>query len=619
MGDSLRDTLGKLRAYNEQIAISQIDRLESGLTADEVIEACKKIVRKQKALRQSSGQLLKKYLYPALENISEISDADEAELYTTAQSLSSFETRLDPGLALEIYDALLKLAHEKKSDEKILKYSYWCGITLFFFFSKMHEKRVLDYFLKGASYAGRYDTFEDPETRQYIHRCLGNISMLYYSLEGPEKAREAEEANFSFWNSIIFSGQDPDFPWVNYFLNGLNHRYSYLTEGIHSDPDSVPKAVLREILETALTQKKLYDRNRELFHVFGGTRYDFHLWEAKFLNDLISFDLLIENIDKRKAELDPDDFSSDAMYVRFNSTAHVLFYATKMRRLQERKDEILASTSKEIIGYFLAIPMSASAGDLSLFITMFASDLGDVTDFDGQVDFILRMTICRHIPTYAHSIVVGKIALLLTKYLIEKNPGCFIGCLDIKTTLEVSERAAELCGFAEKSGLCHDIGKHSYIDNPYIQIRKPTDEEYNIIKKHPTAGADLLVRKDKSPLYSGLIDVIAGHHKNYDNAGGYPEEFDIEKSPVRIMIDIVAVADFIEKTTSDISSTNIEVKSLELACEELKAKAGSRYSPLVAAAFEDDDLLKSLKRALELERRDAYYAAYLRSRETGSD
>ena len=87
MGDSLRDTLGKLRAYNEQIAISQIDRLESGLTADEVIEACKKIVRKQKALRQSSGQLLKKYLYPALENISEISDADEAELYTTAQSL----------------------------------------------------------------------------------------------------------------------------------------------------------------------------------------------------------------------------------------------------------------------------------------------------------------------------------------------------------------------------------------------------------------------------------------------------------------------------------------------------------------------------------------------------
>ena len=608
-GEFMREFLIELQSVYDQIANNQVDRLEAGLSAEQVISYYKNIREKLSSLRLASEDILVNHLFPMLEDISAISDEDEEALYITAQKISAYETRVDPALALKIYRGLLEWARVKQDDAKILKYLYWCGITLNFF-SEDEREQILEYFEEGASYAEKYHTFDEPETRKYIHRCLGNTSMVYYFMDEPEKAMEVDEYAFCFWNRLMFFGKDPDFPWLNYFLTCLNHRYSFLSQNVHTDPDSETGDVLKKLLETAIMINKLYLKNCDSFQVFGGTRYDYVLWESQFLNGLISFDMLCENIEKRKAEFAPDDYSADAMYVKHDLNIYMIFYAKTMQRLRGVKDEFVASISKETIEYFSKLPVSVDPRGVSEQLLNSALHLSSALKPDEQLDFVKEMTTFRHIPTYAHSIMVSKIAQRLTEYLISKSPGSFVGCLGICGAEEVRGKAEELCRYAEKSGLCHDIGKISFILNPYMNARILTDEEYEFIRRHTSYGKSMLMRDDNVPYYDAYVDVIFGHHKFFNNAGGYPADFDIESSEYRIMIDIISVADSIDAATDDTIKTYAQPKSLDEVCAEIIADAGNRYSPVVANALEDGILRESLAAILDYERKKAYYAAY---------
>jgi response regulator RpfG family c-di-GMP phosphodiesterase len=434
--------------------------------------------------------------------------------------------------------------------------------------------------------------------------------MLLYSVEGEAKAIASEEQNFSFWNRILFSGKDLDFPWLTYFLTCLTHRHNHLTKGIHRAPDAEPKETLRKILDNAISINKLYHRNREAFSVHGGTRYDFFLWEAQFLSDLISYDHLLENLEKRKAELAPGDYSADAMYVKFRISLYVMFYAAKMEKLRHRKDEIIDKISKEAKREFSMIPMSVNPESVSNELQAFATNLSEVFKPMEQLEFVLKMSTFRHIPTYAHSIVVGKIAATLTRFLAKAAPEDFIGFMGIEQASDVAGRIEELCEIAHTSGLCHDIGKISYVCNPYMQARLQVEEELGVIKQHPETGALMMAREDGSSLSGVYLDVIKGHHKYYDGSGGYPEDFDIEGSKYRIMIDIITVADTIDSATDDIGDMSIETQSLEAVVSDIRSDAGKRYSPVVADALGDDAVIAEIARILDTERRDAYYTAY---------
>jgi len=610
----MRDFFTKLLSDYEKIAHNQIGSLEPGLSADEVVASCKETIQVIKALRLGINRMLEEHIYPVLDDIENIPDDEEAELLAVAQKLSAYDAAHDPGLAYKIYTALLARARAKRDDERIIKYLYCCGITLFFFFNKQHEK-ILEFFEEGASYADRYDSFDDPEIRQYIHRCLGNLSMITYSISdppgGPEKAMAIEEMNFSFWNSIIFSGKDLDFPWLNYFMSCFNHRHSYLTHKVHTDPDSETKEALGKILDNAITLNKLYQKNRESFSLYGGSRYDYALWEAQFLSGLISFDLLFENINERKAQFELDDFSADAMYVKIQLSTFLMFYAARMKKLSDRKCEVLDLLSKDVVKQFSLMPVSVSPVSVSRQLQAFATNLSEIFEPLEQLDFVLRMSIFRHIPTYAHSIVVGELAHVLTKYLIEKQPELFAGCMDFPSTDDIQSRAKEICRFAYTCGMCHDIGKVSYVCNPYMQARVLTDDEYEVIKQHTDDGVLLLSRDNASALSAGFIDVIRGHHKYYDNSGGYPEDFDIGKSRYRMIIDVVSVADAIDAATDTIGDTGVEAISLESVREELMAEAGRKYSAVVAGALNDSLVFAEVKRILDEERPNAYYTAYL--------
>ena len=92
-------------------------------------------------------------------------------------------------------------------------------------------------------------------------------------------------------------------------------------------------------------------------------------------------------------------------------------------------------------------------------------------------------------------------------------------------------------------GLLHDIGK---IGVPDAVINKPgrlTDEEYDIIKKHPVMGATILENiKEKRELAIGA----RSHHEKY--GGGYPDG--IKGEEISEQARIIAVADAYDAMTS---------------------------------------------------------------------
>lgn len=127
------------------------------------------------------------------------------------------------------------------------------------------------------------------------------------------------------------------------------------------------------------------------------------------------------------------------------------------------------------------------------------------------------------------------------------------------------------------AGLLHDVGKIGIKDSI---IRKPgrlTDEEYAIIKGHPSIGAKIL-----RPV-GFLADKVPGvlHHHEYYDGRGYPDHLVGEAIP--LMGRIICVADAFDAMT-----TNRPYRkglSVNTAVAELKKFSGKQFDPICVEAF----------------------------------
>lgn len=91
----------------------------------------------------------------------------------------------------------------------------------------------------------------------------------------------------------------------------------------------------------------------------------------------------------------------------------------------------------------------------------------------------------------------------------------------------------------------HDLGKIGIPDHILLKPGKLTDEEFSIIKQHPTIGADIL---RPIPSMSDLIPAVLSHHEHMDGTG-YPQGLKGQEIP--LFGRIIAVADVYHALTSD--------------------------------------------------------------------
>jgi putative nucleotidyltransferase with HDIG domain len=136
--------------------------------------------------------------------------------------------------------------------------------------------------------------------------------------------------------------------------------------------------------------------------------------------------------------------------------------------------------------------------------------------------------------------------------------------------------------------LLHDIGKIGIYDKVLDKPGKLSDEEFEIVKKHPEKGAEIL--KPIKQL-SKIIPGILHHHERYDGKG-YPNGLMGEDIP--LCARILHVADSFDSMTAD--RPYRPAPGVEYAISEFKKYSGTQFDPSVIKAF-----LKILESKMEKE------------------
>ncbi|SKB47059.1 hypothetical protein SAMN06296386_101120 [Lachnospiraceae bacterium] len=108
-----------------------------------------------------------------------------------------------------------------------------------------------------------------------------------------------------------------------------------------------------------------------------------------------------------------------------------------------------------------------------------------------------------------------------------------------------------------------------------------------------------------------LDDVALGHHKWYDNSGGYPEEFDTSKSPLKTLIDLVMCCDCLDAATDTVGRSYSRGKTLEEFLEEVQEGSGTRYAPWIVNLLERREVRVDINFLLQKGRENNYQDTYL--------
>ena len=127
------------------------------------------------------------------------------------------------------------------------------------------------------------------------------------------------------------------------------------------------------------------------------------------------------------------------------------------------------------------------------------------------------------------------------------------------------------------AAILHDVGKLGIQDGILNKPGGLTDEEYEIMRRHPGIGAQIMAPISK---LKSIIPGIRNHHETWDGKG-YPDKLVGEQIPM--VARIIGVAD-----TFDAMTTNRPYQKampFTHVTDKMKSMAGTRFDPTVVDAF----------------------------------
>lgn len=126
----------------------------------------------------------------------------------------------------------------------------------------------------------------------------------------------------------------------------------------------------------------------------------------------------------------------------------------------------------------------------------------------------------------------------------------------------------------------HDIGKIGVPDNILQKPGKLDPEEWEVMKKHPKFGADIIGQHADSTLLNTAREIALYHHEKWDGTG-YPEGISGENIPLSARI--VAIADVFDALTS--SRPYKKAWAFEDAINLILSESGRHFDPKLVKVF----------------------------------
>ncbi len=174
----------------------------------------------------------------------------------------------------------------------------------------------------------------------------------------------------------------------------------------------------------------------------------------------------------------------------------------------------------------------------------------------GLLTTVLQTLSLRDAMTARHSAAVARYSREMAKEL---------GLSDIEQDL------------VHTAGLLHDIGKFIFPDSILFAARGLTDDEFNIVRKHPEQGARLVERIEG---YGPVAEIIRAHHERVDGQG-YPRRLVHHQIPLASRI--ISIADTYDVMTSRDSYRS--TVSSDVAIAELRRVSGTQLDGTIVEVF----------------------------------
>ncbi|MBM3250180.1 MAG: HD domain-containing protein [Candidatus Omnitrophica bacterium] len=267
---------------------------------------------------------------------------------------------------------------------------------------------------------------------------------------------------------------------------------------------------------------------------------------------------------------------------------HVIDHRQSLSNREERR--ILKSTGSIRQNHMLGVPLICEDVMGLLIIKRHkAAPAFDSSDQEMLMTIIEEAMIgIKNLQLYEEQqrIVLGSIKSLVTlldtrvpqEYTHSPYFSRLVSALGVE--MHLNEKQIESLKYAS---LLHDAGKADIPPEILTKTKKLTPQEFDIIKKHPVKGAEIL---RPLQILRPAIPIIMHHHEKY-NGTGYPSR--LKKGQIPLGARIMAVADAFEAMVY--GRPYRERMDIASAIREIKKKSGSQFDPKVVEAF-----LKVVKR-----------------------
>lgn len=294
----------------------------------------------------------------------------------------------------------------------------------------------------------------------------------------------------------------------------------------------------------------------------------------------------------------------------FTANAYYLDYMYKCSRYDEGYIlEKSAEIVRSVLSQVKQMESCLGSYQTNYCVLMLVNSASSIMDFDSFKNTVLSATVYANKALYVHTMVVKEICNILLEYILEHNPQYLDG-VGGHSWEECRDNPGEVMGLMEKCTLFHDIGKYFCLDYVSNSSRNLTDDEFDVIKDHPTNFSKIYQGK-MSREVECVRDCALLHHLWYNEQGGYPRGKHTASKP---FVNILSIADSLDAATDNIGRPYGQGKTLEHMLREFSGMKDERYSGYIIDLLHLDEIRKKMEYVLGERRRAIYCEIYLPSR-----
>ena len=550
-------------------------------------------------LKQENIALLNGNFFPALDDLHSASAQDIADLEEFSDKLMDWTTNLDCGIYILIHDSLLSLYRFRKDRNGIIRELYKLGMGLFYrqrMVEGFKTERIRKYrfenemvFTEAGSYLKFFEEIDDEQTQGYIIRSLANIAITAVD----RKKRVAISSRvLKILQDENYRKIAPGLPW-DIFL-----RRSYQQMSANRDTLSRGNLSKEEMMEILEACQIVFEPEKDNDNP--NIRWLWPYYEMEYSCGFVDLQTTLGRMEQLISDARYDQYDGSGLYANVQLP---VYYGRLMRdnpslQTKTKNVEFLRYAYDKMMKTLMSFPLEKYDDLFRYNVALVISGYLEIDGVETYEDVTARLMQKLAGTSYVHSLRVSEILQVYCDAIFTQEPDYFDDIPFLKQIEDLGTKRDALKEYAGKCGLFYNFGMLSMNMERLRASRNLFESEYEMYQLHTSGAYDNLIIRRSTQRYA---DIAHGHHRWYNEAGGFPEDYVRNESDYRKMTDVTALAVYLADHCED---------DYDLLLEEIRKEEGKRFSPLVGSYLDLSELKEEIQTILKKDDREYYRKMY---------